>query len=128
MKKLLLALAVALSFVGSANAEFYGTGYNKAIAASPSKGETLVLMITASWCSPCQAQKKVIEGMVKGGTLPKGVHVAYVKYDSKLANKIKVSNSIPQLIRYNKVGDKWFKAAHIGFLKTPKLLEYLTNG
>jgi thiol-disulfide isomerase/thioredoxin len=127
MKKLLLAFAVLMSFVGSANAEFYGTDYNKAIATSKAKDEPLVLMITASWCSPCQAQKKIIEGMVKDGTLPKGVHVAYVKYDSELAKKIRVSKSVPQLIRYRKVDGVWKKAVHIGYLKTPKLMEFL-NG
>ena len=127
MKKLLLAFAVLMSFVGSANAEFYGTDYNKAIATSKAKDETLVLMITASWCSPGQAQKKVIEGMVKDGTLPKGVHVAYIKYDSELAKKIRVSKSVPQLIRYRKVDGVWKKAANIGYLKTPKLMEFL-NG
>ena len=66
--------------------------------------------------------------MQKDGKLPKDVHIAYIKYDSALAKKIKVGDSVPQLIKYTYKEGKWSKKASIGYLSTQKLLEYLKNG
>ena len=129
MKRFIIALILATTLISSsAKAEFYKEDYNKAIATARAKDETFVLLITASWCSPCQAQKRLIEQLEKDGKLPKKVHIAYVKYDSELAKKIKRGSSVPQLIRYEKVGDSWKKSVNIGYLNTQKLMEFIKNG
>ena len=129
MKRLIL-LALSLCLISSQPcfADYYKSDYNEAIRVSKLKKEKLVLLISADWCSPCQAQKRLLERLQKEGKLPKDVHIAFIKYDSALAKKIKVGDSVPQLIKYTYKEGKWSKKASIGYLSTPKLLEYLKNG
>ena len=129
MKRLILsALLIGLLSASVANADYYESNYKEAIRVSELKKEKLVLLISADWCSPCQAQKRLLGQLQKDGRLPKDVHIAFIKYDSELAKKIKVGNSVPQLIKYTYADGKWSKKASIGYLSTTKLLEYLNNG
>jgi len=128
MKRLLLAALFVGILSASCRAEYYESNYQEAIRVSKLKKEKLVLLISADWCSPCQAQKKLLSKLKSEHKLPAGVHIAFIKYDTDLAKRIKVGNSVPQLIKYTYKDGEWSKTASIGYLSTQKLLEYLKNG
>ncbi len=124
IKRMFLAFCLAAVFSTSAFAEFFNTDYNSAVRDSQKTGKALVVLVSASWCSPCKQLKNDIMKANKLGTLPKNVNVVVVDYDTELGKKLSVSNSIPQLLRYEKREDKWFKTFNIGYLSPSKFKDF----
>ncbi len=68
-----------------------------------------VVIIGADWCHACQhLKRKTIPEVANEGGF-KGVDVAYVDYDrdSQLARKLMKGTSIPQIVRFQRHGEKW---------------------
>jgi len=123
-KRMFLAFCLAFCIGSSTFADFYDNDYAAAVKASKESGDTLVVLVSASWCSPCKQLKKEIARSSELGQLPKKVNIAVVDYDTELGKKLSVSNSVPQLIRFEKRDGKWFKNYSIGYLSPSKFKEF----
>ena len=86
--------------------------YQEALAASQKDGKTLVVVISASWCGPCQ---KLHRDILRDPSSTRGVHLVFVDYQSDIAKKLKTTGSVPEIIKYKKVGDKWEKEVKTGY-------------
>jgi thiol:disulfide interchange protein len=98
----------------------YRTAYNRA-----KEGEKpLLVLVTADWCPPCQIMKKT--------TFPKLMEKkAFDKFnfskvdldkEEKLGRQLMGNQGIPQLIMFEKQGDKWIKRNLVG-IQTPEQIE-----
>lgn len=124
-KRMFLALCLTLTSCSFSFADFYKNDYESAVKDSNKTGKTLVVLVSASWCSPCKQLKADIAKSEKLGTLPKDVNIAIVDYDTALGKKLSVSSSIPQLIRFEKKADgKWYKSFSIGYIPPLKFKDF----
>ena len=68
-----------------------------------------IVIIGADWCHACQhLKRKTVPAVANDGGF-KGIDVAYVDYDrdGKLAKQLMKGTSIPQVIRFQRNGNKW---------------------
>jgi thiol-disulfide isomerase/thioredoxin len=108
-----------------AEGRFYQKDYASAAKNSRDTGRNLIVLVSASWCGPCNQLKSDIAKADNEDTLPKGVNIAVVDYNSDIGKKLSVSNSIPQLIRFERKQDgKWYKSSSIGYLSPSKFKEF----
>lgn len=85
--------------------------YAEAFELARNGDKPLLVMVTASWCPPCQA--------LKASTLPtlmhrqsfKNFHFAMLDYDSdsEIANQLIGNRGLPQLVMYEKSNGKWLR-------------------
>jgi thioredoxin-like negative regulator of GroEL len=79
-------------------------------------GKPMMVMVTTTWCGPCQTMKRnVIPKLRENGSLEK-VAFAIVDQDQerKLAKKLTGGGPIPQLVMYRKTTDGWRRAKLVG--------------
>ena len=128
MKTLALLVATTIATLTTqAQAEYHGSDYESAYKASIDSGETLVVLISATWCSPCNQLKKDIKAMVLAGLLPEGVNIVTLDYKSETAKAMKPSGSVPELIKYERRKGKWVRTSSIGYLP-PRAFKEFCNG
>ncbi len=128
MKTLALLVATFVATLANpAQAEDHGSDYKAAYEASIQSGETLVILISATWCTPCNQLKKDIKAMGVAGLLPKGVNLVALDYQSLTAKALKPSGSVPELIKYERRDGKWFRTSSIGYLP-PRAFKEFCNG
>ena len=88
------------------NSNNYQTAYQKAL-----KGDKpLLILVTATWCAPCQEMKaKTIPNLMSRDRF-KGFHFATVDWDAepKIAEKLTGGRGVPQLVVFEKTEQgKW---------------------
>ena len=68
-----------------------------------------IVIIGADWCPGCQVLKRKTVPQVANEGGFKGIGVAYVDYDrdAKLAKQLMKGTTIPQVIRFQRNGNKW---------------------
>ena len=85
-----------------------------------------IVIVGADWCYACQILKRktVLEVANEGGF--KGIGVAYVDYDrdAKLAKQLMKGTSIPQVIRFQRHGNKWSVKRLKGTLNHQTLMKF----
>lgn len=105
--------------------KFYKKDYVSAAKNSRETGRKLVVLLSASWCGPCNQLKRDISEAASKGSLPDDCNIVVVDYSSEVGKKLCVSNSIPQLIRFEKWADgKWRKTVNIGYLSPNRFKEF----
>lgn len=85
----------------------YKTAYSNAQAGD----KPLLVLITATWCPPCQHMKQTtIPQLMKNETF-KGFHYSTVDLDKeeKLARELIGQRGVPQLIMFEKQDGKWIR-------------------
>ena len=87
-------------------------GYQEAYAASQADGKPLVVVISASWCGPCQ---KLHKDILRDPSSTSGVHLVFVDYQSDVAKRIKTTGSVPEIIKYKHTKDGWVKEVKVGY-------------
>lgn len=100
----------------------YTEAYNESIK----KDQPLMVIMTASWCGPCQVLKnKVIPSMFMKDKL-NDVSVAFIDIDgeAELATKMRSSSSVPEIILFKKRAGKWSRKQVFG-LQSEESLEKL---
>jgi len=126
----MVILAFCLSFTSSVDAKIkrridqqtYDEAYEKSIKT----GDTLLVLIGAEWCPPCQEQKSTIKKM----RLNK-VNFAYVDVDKqpKYAKGIlgKRPESVPVIVIYKKRNDTWERTVVVGKKSAKELREQIAQ-
>jgi thiol:disulfide interchange protein len=129
MKKCLAALVLAVTVtlaspvVQSTFAQEpidYRTAYQQAM-----EGEKpLLILVTATWCPPCQVMKKTTIPTLMAQEAFKGFHYSTVDLDAEeeLARELIGDRGVPQLIMYEKKGDKWVRR-YLRGIQTPETVQ-----
>lgn len=69
--------------------------------------DQVVVLIGASWCPPCRAQREEMNKL--------GVEFCYLDVDKdKLAGELATQGSVPELQVWRKVGGKWVRGVYVG--------------
>jgi thioredoxin-like negative regulator of GroEL len=101
--------------------------YASAFAEAQAAQRPLVVVVTATWCPPCQVLKnKVIQPMeAKHGF--DNVILAYVDMDKEpaLAKQLIGTQGIPQMIVFEKNQEKWVKRHLNGFQELETVKEFI---
>lgn len=125
MKKfsVLSALIVALFAATTLNAQKpvnYKTAYKRAQAGD----KPLLVLITATWCPPCQVMKKTTIPELMQKEAFKDFHYATVDLDQEptIARQLIGSRGVPQLIMFEKRDDKWVRR-YLRGIQTPQTVE-----
>ncbi len=112
-----IVLAVAAAFSG---ATF--DSYEDAKAASDISKDNLIVVIGASWCSPCRKMHKEIEANASRYT---GANLAFVDYKSKWGKKLYSGSSVPAVIKFKWDGKKWVRSVRIGYQSQASLIRWV---
>ena len=83
--------------------------YADAFQDTMTNGKPLVVLVGAEWCPACQSMKtSVMPAVAAKGDLDK---VAFTQVntdrDRELSSKLLEGNMIPQLVKYEKIGENW---------------------
>ncbi len=98
----------------------YRTAYKNAQAGD----KPLLVLVTAEWCPPCQVMKKSTIPQLMKKKAFSGFHYSTVDLDkdAKLARQLIGERGVPQLIMYEKEGEKWVRR-YLRGAKTPAIVE-----
>lgn len=98
----------------------YKTAYNKAQQGD----KPLLILVTATWCPPCQKMKSSTIPTLMQKDSFRGFHYATVDLDSQesIARKLIGDRGVPQLIMYEKKNDRWVRR-YLRGMQTPETVE-----
>jgi thiol:disulfide interchange protein len=101
--------------------------YATAFAEAQQAKRPLVVIVTATWCPPCQVLKNKVLKPLEAKHGFDNVVLAYVDMDKEpaLAKQLVGSQGIPQLIVYEKDADKWVKRNLTGFQELATVEEFI---
>ena len=101
------------------------TDIEKASELSVEDGKTILVLVSATWCGPCQQLKTKL--YKNRESIKKGFRFSLVDYDldHEMAKKLMSSSGVPQLIAIKKVDGKWYKFVLNGNVSESKLEEFL---
>lgn len=109
----MFATALASLVLGWASPEAeYKAAYDRALR----EGRPMVVLVGAAWCPACRTMKNdVLPELRSRGSL-EGVSLVMVDSDEQpqLAQRLLRGNSIPQLMVYNRAGDRWQGRRFVG--------------
>lgn len=91
--------------------------YKTAYAKAQQGDKPLLVLVTATWCPPCQSMKATTIPQLLSKDAFKDFHYATVDLDdeSELAQKLIGNRGVPQLIVFEKVDGKWQKRYMAGY-------------
>lgn len=121
----LIAVSIVQATLMAAPADEFSAAYARSVA----NDRPLVVVLGAKWCPACVVMKNsVIPEVAKKGGL-KDVEYVYVDVDSQpqLTKKIARGSAIPQLLRFEKQGDKWDSKYLIGGQTAEKVTEFIAG-
>lgn len=122
MTALVLGLVVQASVVALPNQPF-----NEAAQRSAATGKPLIVLLGADWCPGCRTMKNsVLPEVARTGILEE-VEFVYVDVDREpqLAERLLRDTSIPQLLRYQRVGDRWEGRVLLGAQSPEKVKSFI---
>ncbi|MBL8856320.1 MAG: thioredoxin family protein [Planctomycetaceae bacterium] len=101
----------------------YATAFAEAQAAQ----RPLVVVVTATWCPPCQVLKNKVINPLEAKKGFDNVILAYVDMDKEpaLAKQLIGGQGIPQLIVFEKNQDKWVKRNLSGFQELATVQDFI---
>ncbi len=125
MKKCLatLVLTITVSFANSVFAQ-EPTNYNTAYQKAMDGEKPLLILVTATWCPPCQVMKKTTIPTLMAREAFKDFNYSTVDLDEEesLARELIGSRGVPQLIMYEKKGDQWVRR-YLSGIQTPETVQ-----
>jgi len=124
--KLFLASAVAVLFAVGASAcsAQKAVDYKTAYYQAQTNHKPLLVLVTATWCPPCQVMKSTtIPELVQKNAF-KNFNYATVDLDQdkKIARQLIGNRGVPQLIMYEKQNGKWIRR-YLSGIQTPQTVE-----
>jgi thiol-disulfide isomerase/thioredoxin len=91
--------------------------YKTAYAKAQQGDKPMLVLVTATWCPPCQSMKATTIPQLLSKDAFKDYHYATVDLDeeAELAQKLIGNRGVPQLIVFEKVDGKWQKRYMAGY-------------
>jgi thiol-disulfide isomerase/thioredoxin len=100
-----------ISLVAGSVASYAATPvkYADAFQDTMTNGKPLVVLVGAEWCPACQSMKtSIMPAVAAKGDLDKvAFTLVNTDKDRELSSKLLEGNMIPQLVKYEKIGDNW---------------------
>ena len=117
---LMLSATVALGADGPMD---YKTAYQKAQEGD----KPLLVLVTATWCPPCQSMKLTTIPELLSKDAFKEFHYATVDFDaeSELAKKLIGERGVPQLILFQKVDGEWNRRYLAGYQTVARVESFI---
>ena len=122
MTSMMLALVLQTTLI-SAQSPSLEEAYQRSVA----NGRPLVVLIGAEWCPGCVVMKnRVLPEAARAGAM-NGVEFAYVDVDrdSSVAKKLSRDSAIPQLLRFERRGDRWAVQQLVGAQSVERVKAFL---
>lgn len=96
------------------------TDYRTAYENSQVGEKPLLILVTATWCPPCQVMKKTTIPTLMQKSAFKDFNYATVDLDQEetLARQLIGDRGVPQIIMYEKQGDQWVRRYLTGIQST----------
>ncbi len=103
--------------------------YTTAFQRAQTGDKPLLVLITASWCPPCQVMKNTtIPQLMKKDTF-KNCHWATVDFDAEneIAMQLTEGKGVPQLIMFEKRDGKWIRRRMAGYKNAPTVEAFVAQ-
>lgn len=93
--------------------------YEEAYVEATQSNKPLLVLVTASWCGPCQIMKKEFEY--------DGVVSAIVDVDKQpdIAKQIMKGDKVPQLVLFKRKGNAWQRLRLIGRQTRERVIDFI---
>ena len=103
--------------------------YKTACAKAQQGDKPLLVLVTATWCPPCQSMKATTIPQLLRQDAFKDFHYATVDLDeeAELAQKLIGNRGVPQLIVFEKVEGKWQKRYMAGYQTVANVEKFILN-
>jgi len=122
-----------LSMVTVLNLAMFGTAprdaAREAYFRSAETGRPLVFLFGATWCPACRVMKDTTLPQVERAGNLRGVEFAYIDIDDRpaFAKRYLRGNSVPQLVRFDRDGDRWKARYLIGAQNPDRVARFLAT-
>jgi thioredoxin-related protein len=102
----------------------YATGYRLAQTGD----KPLLVLVTATWCAPCQQLKKttIKEMLARRGFADFHFAMVDVDQDPLTAQQLTENRPVPQFIIFEKNGNEWKRRYSVGYLGVADLKSFLS--
>lgn len=103
--------------------------YKTAYAKAQQGDKPLLVLVTATWCPPCQSMKATTIPQLLSKDAFKDFHYATVDLDEEgeLAQKLIGNRGVPQLIVFEKIEGKWQKRYMAGYQTVAGVEKFILN-
>lgn len=103
--------------------------YKSAYAKAQQGDKPLLVLVTATWCPPCQSMKATTIPQLLSKDAFKDFHYATVDLDDEadLAQKLIGNRGVPQLIVFEKIEGKWLKRYMAGYQSVTGVEKFILN-
>ena len=119
MRRPLTLLAVLSFFMLTANLAYGQTpvDYTTAFDRAQTGDKPLLVLVTATWCPPCQVMKNTTIPQLMQKQAFKDCHWAAVDFDAEhdIAMQLTEGKGVPQLIMFEKRDGKWIRRRIAGY-------------
>lgn len=119
-------LQASIVAIGANGADSYAEAHH----AASKTGEPIVVMVSASWCAPCQEMKRTVLPQCRKRGLFRRVKFCIVDTDRerKLAQKLTGGGPVPQLIMYRKTRQGWVGRRLVGGQSVKTVENFISKG
>lgn len=120
---IVFAAVVALSVLTASSAEFT----NPAWANDDAKrsGRSLLVLVSAEWCPPCQTLKATTIAQARREGLFIDINYVEVPSDGPDAKELIGDRPLPQLVYFQREGDGWRKVYRSGVVPLKEFREFI---
>lgn len=103
--------------------------YKTAYAKAQQGDKPMLVLVTATWCPPCQSMKATTIPQLLRQDAFKDFHYATVDLDeeAELAQKLIGNRGVPQLIVFEKLDGKWQKRYMAGYQTVANVEKFILN-
>ncbi|MCE5269605.1 MAG: thioredoxin family protein [Planctomycetaceae bacterium] len=118
--------ALLLSGADAAASETYADAHRAAVAT----GKPIVVLVSTTWCAPCQTMKRHTLPRVRANGILKRVAFAVVDpdEDSELAEQLTGGGPVPQMVMYHKTSQGWVRQKLIGGQTEEAVEQFINEG
>ncbi len=121
-----MILALVLHTTCAPPATEYPT-YSEAYHEATKTGKPILVLVSATWCGPCQKMKTSVLPEVRRRGVLKNFSFALVDVDRerKLVQQLGGSGPVPQLVCFRKGKGQWFRSKLVGGRGTDQVEQFL---
>jgi thiol-disulfide isomerase/thioredoxin len=104
--------------------------YEQAYAETEKTGKPLVVLIGADWCGACRVMKNTALPQVAQDAVFNDVAFTTVNTDTQkdIVKQVMQGGSIPQLVMFQRDGDKWTQQRLVGAQSPTAIIQFLRAG